>query len=72
MQQLKVLMQYEMSYFLGFKFMVILNLHGIPFHAVVVFSPEHDFLFKSASSDCDVLQKFCFGVYSSRNAKSFR
>ena len=24
-----------------------------PFHAVVVFRPEHDFLFKSASSYCD-------------------
>ena len=24
--------------------MVILNLYGIPFHAVVVFRPEHDFL----------------------------
>ena len=32
--------------------MVILNLYGIPFHAVVVFRPEHDFLFKSASSYC--------------------
>ena len=34
--------------------MVILNLYGIPFHAVVVFRPEHDFLFKSASSYCVV------------------
>ena len=32
--------------------MVILNLYGIPFHAVVVFRTEHDFLFKSASSYC--------------------
>ena len=38
--------------FLGFQFMVILNLYGIPFHAVVVFRPEHNFLFKSASSYC--------------------
>ena len=34
--------------FLGFQFMIILNLYGIPFHAVVVFRPVHDFLFKSA------------------------
>ena len=27
--------------------MFILNLYGIPFHTVVVFRPEHDFLFKS-------------------------
>ena len=32
--------------------MVILNLYGIPFHAVVVFRPEHDILFKSASTYC--------------------
>ena len=32
--------------------MVILNLYGIPYHAVVVFRTEHDFLFKSASSYC--------------------
>ena len=35
--------------------MVILNLYGILFHAVLVFRPEHDFLFKSASSYCAVL-----------------
>ena len=39
---------YEMRHFLGFKFRVILNLYWIPFDAVVVFRPEHDFLFKSA------------------------
>ena len=32
--------------------MVILNLYGILFHAVVVFRPEHDFLFKSESTYC--------------------
>ena len=37
---------------LGFEFMVILNLYWIPFYAVVVFRPEHDFLFKSASTYC--------------------
>ena len=37
--------------------MVILNLYGIPFHAVVVFRPEHDFLFKSASSYCGILRE---------------
>jgi hypothetical protein len=59
MQQLKVLVAqavlkqyYEMRDLLGFKFMVILHLYGIPFHAVVAFRPEHDFLFKSASSYC--------------------
>ena len=38
--------------FLGFWIMVILNLYGIPFHAVVVLGPEHDFLFKSTSTYC--------------------
>ena len=41
-----------MSDFLGFWFMVILNLYGVPFHAVVVLGPEHDFLFKSTSTHC--------------------
>ena len=41
-----------MSYFLGFKFRVILNIYWIPFDAVVVFSLEHDFLFKSESTYC--------------------
>ena len=31
--------------FLGFWIMVILNLYGIPFHAVVVFRSKHSFLF---------------------------
>ena len=34
--------------------MVILNLYGILFQAVLVFRPEHDFLLKSASSYCVV------------------
>ena len=42
--------------------MIILNLYGIPFHAVVVFRPEHDFLFKSASS-------YCVGGYSAQAIK---
>ena len=29
-----------------------MNLYGIPYHAVVVFRTEHDFLFKSGSSYC--------------------
>ena len=41
--------------FLGFKFRAILNLYWIPFDAVVVFRPEHDFLFKSDSTYCDCL-----------------
>jgi hypothetical protein len=32
---------------------VILNLYGITFHPVVVLGPEHDFLFKPASTYCD-------------------
>ena len=38
--------------FLGFQNMMILNLHGILFHAVVVFGSEHDLLLKSASTYC--------------------
>ena len=38
--------------FLEFQNMMILNLLGILFHAVVVFRPEHDFLFKSVSTYC--------------------
>ena len=34
--------------------MVILNLYGIPFHAVVVLGPEHDFLFKSTLTYCEL------------------
>ena len=41
-----------MADFLGFQYMVILDLHRILFHAVVIFGPEHDFLFKSASTYC--------------------
>ena len=42
-----------MSDFLGFWFMVILNLYEIPFHAVVAIRPPHTFLFKSTSTYCD-------------------
>ena len=35
--------------------MVILNLYGMPFHAVVVFRLEQDFLFKSTSTYCAAL-----------------
>ena len=37
---------------LGFQYRGILNLYRIFFHAVVVFGPEHDFLFKSSSAYC--------------------
>ena len=50
---LKVIWLYEMRGFLVFQFMVVLKLFGIPIHAVVVFEPEHDILFKSASTYCD-------------------
>ena len=46
-----------MSDFLGFSFMVILNLQGINFHPVVVLGPEHDFLFKSTSTAVSQEQK---------------
>ena len=39
--------------FLGFQYRVILDLYRILFHAVVIFGPAHDFLFKSASTYCD-------------------
>ena len=41
--------------FLGFQYRVILDLYRILFHAVVIFGPEHDFLFKSASTYCALL-----------------
>ena len=40
------------SDFLGFQYSMILDLYRILFHAVVIFGPEHDFLFKSASTYC--------------------
>ena len=71
MQQLKVLMAssikkyYEMRDFLGFQFRFILNLYGIPFHAVVVFRPEQDFLFKSFSTYCEQQEEFNPALYIS-------
>ena len=56
---------YEMWDFLGFQFMVILNLYGIPFHAVVVFRSEHDILFKSASTYCVLMWKWFRRFYFS-------
>ena len=46
--------------FQDFQFSVILNLYRVTFHAVVVFGPEHDFLFKSASTYCDGLGSIDF------------
>ena len=46
----------SMCDFLGLKFRIILNLYWIPIDAVVVFRPEHYFLFKSATTYC-VTQK---------------
>ena len=43
-----------MSDFLGFCFVVTLNLYRIPFLAVVVLGSEHEFLFKSTSTHCAV------------------
>ena len=45
--------------------MVILNLYGIPFHAVVVFRSEHDILFKSASTYCVLMWKWFRRFYFS-------
>ena len=42
-----------MADFLGFQYRVILDLNRLLFHAVVIFGPEHDFWFKSASTYCD-------------------
>ena len=44
--------------FLGFQYRVILDLYRILFHAVVIFGPEHDFLFKSAATYCGSLKFF--------------
>ena len=50
--------------------MVILNLYGIAFHAVVVFRREHDFLFKSASSYCDwLISKLQYCNFHNANAR---
>ena len=43
-----------MSYFLAFQYRGILNLYRVLFHAVVIFGPGHDILFKSASTYCVV------------------
>ena len=43
--------------FLGFQYTVILDLYWILFLAVVIFGPEHDFLFKSVSTYCGVKVK---------------
>ena len=40
--------------FLRYKYREIVNLYRILFHAVVVFGPEHDFLFKSTSTYYDL------------------
>ena len=42
----------HMPDFVGFQYKVILDLYRRLFHAVVIYGPEHDFLFKSASTFC--------------------
>ena len=54
--------------FLGFQFRGILNLCRILFHALVVFGPEHDFMFKSASAYCGLQ---VFGPYITGTTKYF-
>ena len=43
----------------GFQFLLILNLWGISFHAVVVFGLGKNFLFKSVLGHCDRLMIIC-------------
>ena len=50
--------------FLGLQYSEILELYRIFFHAVVVFGPEHDFLFKSVSSYCALILDFCQPICS--------
>ena len=38
----------------GFQFLLILDLWGVSFHAVVVFGLGKDLLFKSALGHCDI------------------
>jgi len=49
-QQFKVLWNAD---FLAFHIVVILDLHRVPFNAVIVFLSENDYLFKSASTPCE-------------------
>ena len=46
----------------GFQFLLILDLWGISFHAVVVFGPGKNLLFKSILGRC-ALSLLCFGVF---------
>ena len=39
--------------FVRFQTRVILDLYGVPFHAMVVVGSEHDFSIKSASAYCE-------------------
>ena len=45
---------YEMPKLLGFQTMVILDPNGMSFHAVFVFGPDFQLLFKSSSSYYDI------------------
>ena len=47
-----------MPNFIGFHYRVIVDLYRILFHAVVIFGPEHDFLFKSASTYCELSKRY--------------
>ena len=46
---------YYVPDFVRFQTRVILDLYGVPFHAMVVVGSEHDFSIKSASAYCVVL-----------------
>ena len=49
--------------FLGFQYRAILDLYRILFHAVVIFGPEHDFLFKSVTASLQNSLPFdAFGI----------
>ena len=43
--------------FVRFQTRVILDLYGVPFHAMVVVGSEHDFSIKSASAYCEVKEQ---------------
>jgi hypothetical protein len=61
-----------MSDFLGFQYRGILDLYMILFHAVVVFEPEHDFLFKSATTYCalkEILEDASISTADSNDSK---
>ena len=59
----------------GFQFLLILDLWGISFHAVIVFSLGNDLLFKSALGHCDTFQtkvELVRVIFFQRNTRQFQ